>query len=309
MHPTADAERTHAHAVGLAANLGLAVGKLVVGTLAGSTVLVADGLNSTGDVVATAIGWVGFRLGRRPADDDHPFGHGGFEAVAGLVIGAVLLMTGVFVTVDGVRALLRGPTDAPGSGALVAAVVTAVVKEGLYRYTVAEGRRLNSPALKASARDHRADVGLAFVVFGAVAGARIGWPLLDPLAACLVGVWIVGMAYEPLRSNLGVLLDEAPEGVADAVRAVVLDVHGVRSVGAVEVHPLGSYHVVTIEVGCDGEATLADADRVAEAVVQAVRERVDHVGEVRVRPRPADARHGRLLVDEPSDSADSFGAG
>jgi len=282
-------DHTYAHVVSLLANLGLAVGKLVVGTLAGSQVLIADGLNSTGDVVATGIGWVGFRLGRRPPDASHPYGHGGFEAAAGLIIGAVLLMTGVFVSIDGVRALVRGVSEPPGAEALGVAVVTAIVKEALYRYTVREGTRLNSPALRASARDHRADVGLAVTVFGAVLAARVGAPWIDPLAAVLVGVWIAGMSYEPLRSNLGVLLDEAPEGVGDEVAAVAATVPGVQRVDLVRVHALGSYHVVDVEVACDGSLTLVQAHTIAHAVEEAVRDEVDHVAEVRVHVNPVDA--------------------
>lgn len=280
-------DRTSAHAIGIATNLGLAVVKLVVGTLVGSTVLVADGLNSTGDVVATAIGWVGFRLGRRPPDASHPYGHGGFEAAAGLVIGGILLTTGLFVAIDGVRALARGTETPPGAQALAVAALTAVVKELLYRYTIAEGRRLNSPALRASARDHRADVGLAVVVFAAVLGARLGFPWIDPLAAVGVGLWIMGMSWEPVRANLGVLLDEEPEGVGEAVRLVASGVDGVVSVDAVRVHALGAYHVVDLEIACPGAWSLREGHEAAHRVEAAVRDGVDHVAEVRVHVNPA----------------------
>jgi len=280
-------ERTHAHAAGLLANIGLAVAKLIVGVAVGSQVLVADGMNSTGDVLATGIGWLGFTLGRRPADDGHPYGHGAFEAAAGLVIGAVLLLTGVLVSVEGLLALTAGAHQAPGSAAVGVAVVTAIVKEALYRYTIHEAERLHSPALRASARDHRADVGLALTVGAAVLGARWGAPWIDPLAAVLVGLWIVWMSWEPLRTNLGVLLDESPPGVADEVATVAASVEGVIEVVRVRVHTLGPTHSADVEIAVDGGWTVTAAHDVAHAVEDAVVEALGAVTEVRVHVQPA----------------------
>ena len=270
------------------ANVGLAAVKIAVGVAAGSQVLIADGVNSAGDVVATAIGWVGFTVGRRPPDVDHPYGHGAFEAAAGLAIGAGLVSTGVYVAVDGLRALVAGPAEAPGAVVLAVAVGTAVVKEALYRYTTREAERLNSPALRASARDHRADVGLAGGVFVAVVGARAGWPWLDPVAAVGLGAWIGGMGLRPLRDNAGVLLDEAPPGVAEAAQRVAGDVEGVRRVDRVRVHALGTGHVVAIDVSADAEWTLHRAHALAHAVSEAVVAEVPHVTEaiVHVNPYP-----------------------
>jgi len=280
-------DRTNAHVIGLTVNLGLAVVKLVVGVAVGAQVLVADGMNSTGDVVATAIGWAGFALGRRPADDDHPYGHGAFEAAAGMVIGAMLLLTGVFVSLDGTRALLQGVSEPPGAVAMGVALVTALVKELLYRYTIAEGTRLSSPALLASARDHRADVGMAVTVFAAVAAARLGAPWIDPLAAIGVGLWIAWMGYEPLRTNLGVLLDEAPEGVTGEVEAAARTVDGVVCVDRVRVHSLGSYHVADVRIEVDGTLSLRDAHAIARQVQHVVIASVDDVTEVTAHVQPA----------------------
>jgi len=283
----ADPQHTHAHAAGLVVNLGLAVAKLSVGVAVGSQVLVADGMNSTGDVLATAIGWVGFRLARRPADADHPYGHGAFEAVAGLTIGTLLAGTGVFVTIDGLRALWHGPDAPPGAAAMGVAVVTAIVKEGLYRYTEAEGRRLNSPALRASARDHRADVFLAITVFAAVLAARLGSPWIDPLAATLVGVWVATMGYEPIRANLGVLLDEAPAEVTVEVTEVVAGVAGVVGVARVRVHSLGTTAGADVEVFVDPTLSVRAAHAIAREVEARVVAEVGMVDEVRVQVLPA----------------------
>lgn len=276
-----------ANFIGLGTNALLAVGKLTVGLTAGSDALIADGFNSAGDVLATAIGAIGYRLGRVPPDHNHPYGHGNAETVAGLVIGAMLLGTGAFIALNGVLALLRGKTEAPGVAAVWAAGVTALVKEVLYRYTHRVGARLNSPALLASARDHRSDVLSAVAVAGGVLAARLGLPWLDPLAAVIIGLAIVGLAVQPLRHNFGVLMDESNPELGEQVRALASAQAGVLGVEQVRVHTLGSYHIVDFEICADAGLSLREAHELAHQVGDAVRAGLDHVQEVRVHVNPA----------------------
>ncbi|MBX2797875.1 MAG: cation diffusion facilitator family transporter [Myxococcales bacterium] len=279
---------SRANAIGLGANAALAVAKFVLGTLTGSTAVVADGFNSAGDIVATAIGWAGYRFGQRPADDNHPFGHGNVESLAGLTIGIILLVTGLFVTIDGVRALARGVTEPPEVLAVGVALGTAALKEGLYRYTTVVGRRLNSPALLASARDHRADVLIAITVAAGVAASQLGIPWIDPLSAVGVGVWIAWMAVEPIRTNLGVLLDEAPADVTEAVAHHIAQQPDVVRVDRVRIHPLGSTYLADVEIAVDPELSLRAAHAIAHRVEEAAKSEIAHLAEVRVHVNPAE---------------------
>ncbi|MCB9760517.1 MAG: cation transporter [Alphaproteobacteria bacterium] len=275
-----------ANAVGLGANVALAVAKFVVGTLAGSAALIADGFNSAGDIFATAVAWLGYQWAQRPPDDNHHYGHGNFETVAGLIVGAMLLATGLFITVDGAMKLAAGPTEPPEKLALAVAVATMVVKEALYRYTRAVGVRLNAPSLLASSRDHRADVFAGLAVFAGVMGARLGLPWLDPLAAVLIGLYIAAMAVEPIRDNISVLMGEAPEGIVEEIRRAARHVDAVREVDAIRVHQLGSYYMVDLDIFVDGGLSLYDAHDIAHAVRDRVRAEVGHVQEVKVHVNP-----------------------
>lgn len=277
---------TRANAVGLVANVLLALAKFTLGTLAGSTAVVADGFNSAGDIFATAIGWAGYRVAQAPPDDNHPYGHGNFESVAGLVVGAILVVTGAFVSVEGLRGLFAGPSEPPELLALWVALATAGVKEVLYRYVSTVGRRLNAPSLLASARDHRADVFVAVTVVGGVLGARLGWPWLDPAAAAVVGAYIAWMGWEPVRHNIGVLLDEAPADVVAEVRAAAGEVDGVRGVDNVRVHPLGSHYYVDLEIAVDGALSVHQGHELAHAVERRILDEVDHVRDVTVHVNP-----------------------
>ena len=274
------------NAVALLINAGLAVTKLVVGALAGSEALIADGFNSTGDVLATALAAGAYLAARKPPDDDHHYGHGNIESIAGFLIGALLLATGLFICVEGGLAFLRGVHAAPEPVALVVAAATMVVKEGLYRAFTRVGRRLNSPTILASARDHRADVFAGAAVFLGIGGAQLGMPWLDPLAALVVGAYVAYMGLEPLRVNAGVLLDEAPPEIGAAARDLAASDPDVRSVGPVRVHPLGGTCVIDVEIRVDGGFGLREADAVARRVSEVVRISLPHVAEARVVVRP-----------------------
>lgn len=277
---------SRANAIGIATNLALAIAKFVLGAMAGSAAVVADGFNSAGDIVATAVGWAGYQAARRPPDDNHPFGHGNVESLAGLVIGVILCMTGGFVAIDGARALAAGPTEPPELLALWVVLATAAVKEGLYQYTTRVGRALNSPALLASARDHRADVLIALTVAAGVAASRLGLPWLDPLAAVAVGLWITGLSVDPIRSNLGVLLDEAPADVTEAVQQAIAADAEISSVDRVRIHPLGSYYVADVEIAVDPELSLREAHHIAHRIEDLAKQQVPHLAEVRVHVNP-----------------------
>jgi cation diffusion facilitator family transporter len=270
----------------LVINLGLAVAKLSVGSWAGSAALVADGFNSAGDVLATAIGLVGYRYAQVPPDDEHPFGHGNAESVAAFIIGGTLLATGVYISIDGVRAVLDGPRAAPDGLAMLVALATAATKELLARYTTRVGRTLNSPSLLASAADHRADVVIAVTVAAGIFAARSGFTWLDPLAAVFVGLWIVRLAVPSVANSFGTLMDAEPPGVAAQVRQVASAHAGVRRVDLARVHSLGAYYVVDLEISVDAALSLQHAHAIAHQVEAQVRAEVPHVREVRVHVNP-----------------------
>jgi len=272
--------------VGLAANVGLTALKFLVGTLAGSAALIADGFNSAGDIVASAVGWAGYTAARVPPDDNHHYGHGKFESASGLIIGGILLATGVFVAIDGVRVLLSGPRPPPETLAVWAAVATAVIKEVLCRYTWKVGSELNSPSLLASARDHRADVVIAVAVVAAVLGAQWGWTWLDPTIAVVIGGYISILAIDPIASNLKVLMDETDPALSEEIRIAARSVEDVREAGGIRVHPVGADFFVELEIYVDGDLPLGVAHDIAHAVGDAIEERVAHISDVRVHVNP-----------------------
>lgn len=276
--------------VALIANVFLAVLKFTVGNLAGSRALIADGFNSAGDIVATFAAWIAFRYGARAPDECHPYGHGNAEALAGLLIGGMLLATGAFIAIDGMDAFLAGMVgqEPPDQIALVAAAITMAIKALLWTASIRVGRRTNSPTLLASARDHRADVLIGAVAFLGIYLSNHGLPELDVFAGVLIGLYVFWLGIEPVRGNVGILMKEAPRGYGDEARRIALTVDGVGGVREVRVQPVGGSFRIDMIMNVDGDISVRDAHDIAHVAEDRIRDTLDHVTEVHVHVEPVE---------------------
>ncbi len=286
-----------ANQVGLAANILLTLLKFTIGTLAGSAALVADGFNSAGDIFATIVAYIGYSYARKPPDEDHHYGHGNAESIAGLIVGVLLLATGLFISMEGLIVFLGEDRKPPETTALYVAGFTILIKEILYRYVSKVGNQLNSPSLLASARDHRADVLVGITVFAGIFASRFDMPYLDPLAAVVIGLYIAWMAVEPVRTNVGILMDKAPPHLQEEIRKVVKTNPDVREVDQIRVHPLGSYYVVDFEIYLDGSLSLYTAHDIAHALEDQIRERFEFIQDVQVHVNPTGPRPKKNYVE------------
>ena len=275
--------------IALLANIGLAVLKFSVGAVANSRALIADAFNSAGDIIATFVAWLAFRYGKRPPDADHHYGHQNAEALAGLLLGAMLCATGAFICIEGVLGVLQDrQPEAPSELAIWAACITAAVKEVLYRVSIRVGRKTRSPTLLASARDHRADVVSGLVALVGIFIARNGYPAVDALAGIAIGVYILFLGFEPVRNNTGILMHAAPPELTERAGALARVVRGVRDVHRVRVQPLGGTFRMDMSIGVDGQLSVTAAHDLAHDVEDAIRAGLPEVQEVHVHVEPAD---------------------
>jgi cation diffusion facilitator family transporter len=281
--------------VGLCANVALAALKFVVATMTGSVALLADAWHSVGDTLQTAITAFGFTIAGRPPDEGHPYGHGNFETVAALFVSLVLLGTGAWVTFEAVEVLVAGGFEAPGLAALPVAAIAVVGKEALARYTMRVGKSLNSPAITVAAKDHRADALSSGAAVAGILGARAGVPILDPIAALVIGVSILVLAFPALRQTLAILVDAAPRG--DLGRRIVerfRDDPAVRSIHAIRIHPVGSYYDIDLEIDVDGDLPVREGHAIAHRVRDAILTAEPFVVEVKVHVNPHPERDGEV---------------
>lgn len=267
--------------VGGLANVVLVAVKLVCGILGASAAMIADAVHSLSDLATDAVVLVFVRLSSRPADADHHYGHGKYETLASLLIGVALLLVAVVLLRDAavsIAAAMRGEAlTVPGWPALVAAVVSIVIKEAVYRMTAAVGRRTHSEAVVANAWHHRSDalssVGTGLGIGGAMALGP-SWAVLDPLAAAVVSVFIAMAAVRVLLQAVGELLEKSlPPEVEDEIRRIVAEDPDVRELHHLRTRAVGSVYSIDMHLRMPGSTTLTVAHRHATALERRLRDR------------------------------------
>ena len=179
--------------VGIFGNILLSAFKLIAGILGKSGAMVSDAVHSLSDVFATLIAWFGVRLSRRQEDEEHPYGHERLECVASLILGLILAGTGLGIGWTGIRKLFwdRGSIEVPTMLPLIAAVVSIAVKEFMFHYTMHYAKKLDSAAFKADAWHHRSDAFSSIGSFIGIGMAKLGLPIMDPIASLVICVLIL----------------------------------------------------------------------------------------------------------------------
>ncbi len=273
-------------------NVALAAVKLLEGIFCASAALVSDAWHSLSDVFSTAVVMVGVKIGAQSEDDDHPYGHEKFEAVAGTLLAVILFLAAVYIGYSAVVKIpeaLRGELPAPGLWAVGAAALSIVVKEWMYRFTVRAAERLQSCALKADAWHHRSDalssVGSLIGVLGAVLGATV----LDPIASLVIAVFILKVAVDVFRESVRQTVDRAADAETVAeIRAAVLAVPGVEELDGLKTRMHASLLFVDAEILVAREKTFPEAHDIAEAVHAAIEEDFPNVKHCMVHASPCE---------------------
>ena len=193
-------------------NILLTAVKAGVGVVSRSSALIADALHSGSDIATTVVVLYSMRIATLPPDSEHPYGHGRAESIGAKVLSVILVLVGLSMGTSSIRQLWGGTYAIPGRLALWAILLSIVVKEAMYRYTVAVGRKINSTALIADALHHRSDAFSSVAALLGVIAARLGYPIFDPLAAAVVAVFIVKMGIDVFRSSLDELMDAQVHG-------------------------------------------------------------------------------------------------
>jgi cation diffusion facilitator family transporter len=282
-------EAMQAASLGLAVNGVLAAAKLVGGLIGDSFALLADAMNSLGDVVTSAVVLFALWFAQRPADDEHPYGHTRAEAIAASYVALLVLVSALWL---GVEAFGRIATthSAPPAWTLALAGANVAIKEVLYRYKLRVGRRLGSSALVANAWDHRSDAFCSLAVLVGLAAVRLGgppWAWADEAAALVVVAAIAWSAIALLRSSAIELMDvQADDATLAEVRREALAVPDVRDVETLWLRKSGLEYLVDIHVQVDAEMTIADGHRIGHRVKDRLLARFPALRDVLVHLEP-----------------------
>ena len=270
--------------VGGVVNVVLLLFKFVAGIVGHSSAMVADAVHSLSDFVTDIIVLVFVRISGKPKDKDHDYGHGKYETLAMTIIGVALLIVAVGIEYSGLSKIIvwaqGGELVAPGMLALWAALLSIVLKEAVFRYSMIEARKLNSQAVEANAWHHRSDalssVGTTIGIGGAIFLGR-RWTVLDPVASIIVGLFVMKVSIDLLRNGIGDLMEQSlPDDVEDEILQLAASVPGVVEPHELRTRRIGNHYAIELHILMDGNITLCEAHDKASEVEDVLRE---HYGE------------------------------
>lgn len=276
--------------VGIAGNIILSAFKLLAGIIGSSGAMISDAIHSLSDVFATAIAAVGVVLSKKTADKEHPYGHERFECIASLALGFILAGTGAGIGWSGIQTIMAGdyaslaiPTLLP----LVAAIVSIVTKEAMFRYTMHYAKQMNSAAFVADAWHHRSDALSSIGSLAGILGARLGAPVMEPIASVIIAVCIIKVAVDILRDAFRKMLDTS---CGTDVELELVDFiekqDGVQRLDELRTRMFGNQIYVDVEIAADGSIPLVEAHEIAERVHDGIEAKFPAVKHVMVHVNP-----------------------
>ena len=264
----------HVSNVSIVINILLSAVKLVAGFAANSGAMISDAIHSASDVFSTVIVMIGAGAAAKKADHDHPYGHERMECIAAVILSAVLFVTGLGIGFEGLKKIIGGHYEqlaVPGMLALGAAVLSIAVKELMFWYTRYYGKKVDSTALMADAWHHRSDALSSIGSLAGIIGARLGFPICDPLASVVICVFILKAAYDICKEALDKMVDKSCDDETEREMAEIIKLQdGVKSLDLLMTRMFGSKIYVDVEISADGNISLINAHEIAEGVHHAI---------------------------------------
>ena len=252
----------------LAVNIILSAIKFVAGVVANSGAMISDAIHSASDVFSTIIVMIGVKLSAKAEDKDHPYGHERLECVAAIILAMLLLLTGIFIGYESVQKILSAETEelaVPGTLAIVAAVVSIIAKEMMFWYTRHYAKLIHSEALMADAWHHHSDALSSVGALIGIVGARMGLPVLDPVAGLFICFFIAKAAFDIFRDAVEKMVDHnCDAALENALREKILSYGEIHSIDLMKTREFGNRVYIELEVSVDGNLPLIEAHEIAE---------------------------------------------
>lgn len=276
--------------VSVAGNAVLSGFKFFAGVTGNSGAMISDSIHSFSDVITTLIAWIGIKASKKEADAAHPYGHERIECIASLLLGIVLLGTGLGVGQVGLENIFSGNYQAlavPSAIALVAALVSIVSKEAMYWYTRYYANLIHSSAFLADAWHHRSDAFSSIGSLIGIAGAMMGYPVLDSVASVVICLFIVKASYDILKDGVVKLLDTScGESYDKKMADYISGQEGVVCVDSLRSRMFGNKVYIDLEIQVDGEKSLREAHQVAERIHDDVEKTFPDVKHIMIHLNP-----------------------
>jgi len=257
-----------ASTVAIAGNIFLTIFNFVIGTLSGSSALIAESAHTLSDVLTSLIAFVGFKIGMKPADDDHQYGHGRAEPLVSLVIVVFLvfvayeILSGVYIKLISGNALVA--PDLIAAGMALVGILTNVV---LTKYLLSAGEKIHSPAIIADGQHQKVDIFSCIAIFVGVLGSQLGYTFLDPLVAIIIALIVIKTAIQLGIDNVNILMGKVPSNdIIKEIESTSMKVSGVKGVHGIRINPMGPYCSAVLHIELSGELKLKEAHVIAHNV-------------------------------------------
>ena len=275
--------------ISIIANVVLAAFKLVAGVFAHSGAMISDAIHSASDVFSTFVVMIGIKIASKEPDEEHPYGHERMECVAAIILATILCITGLGIGKNALEFITGNSSEVsvPGMLALIAAIVSIIVKEAMFWYTRHYAKKIDSGALMADAWHHRSDALSSIGAFIGIIFARMGYVMMDSIACLVICVFIVKAAYDIFKDAIDKMVDKSCSLEVEAeIRTIVMSVDGVKGIDSLSTRLFGNKMYVDIEIRADGEKTLNETHEIAEAVHDSIEAQFEKVKHIMVHVNP-----------------------
>ncbi len=269
--------------VGAAANLLLSIIKLLGGIFGNSTAMIADAAHSLSDLLTDAVVLFTHKIGRMPKDEGHPYGHGRAESIGAVVVGAIIIFAGIGLGYETFQIVASGQFRIPGWIAALSAVLSIVINEGIFRYTLKVGEKIHSPSIIANAWHHRSDaISSIAALIGIVAGFS-GYPIMDPVAGAIVGLMIIRVGYVIVAEGISDLMDSAlSEDKTEDTRRAIDEIQEVSEFHDLRTRRMGGKVFMDVHILVDPDLTVTEGHKIAESVRHKLIQTMDNIEDVLV---------------------------
>ena len=248
-------------------NILLSIAKILAGFFGKSSAMLADGVHTVSDVLSTLAVMFGLKMSKKPEDDNHPYGHEKIEPVISKLLASLLFITALGIGYNGITSILTGNYSRPGTIAVLAAVISIGMKEWMYWYTVKGAKELDSAAMLADAWHHRSDALSSVGTLMGITGAKLGYGILDPIAALVVCLLVVKVAGEIYFSAIKQLIDtSADDETIEKIRDNIVETKGVVTLDDLKTRVHANKIYVDIEIGVEAHLTVQESHAIAQRV-------------------------------------------
>lgn len=280
--------------IGILSNFLLFLIKISAGILGRSQAMIADAFHTASDALTSLAVLLGFKIAKKPADPHHPFGHGRAESIIAKIVSLILILVALKIAYDSAKILISGDMPTPGLIALVVAGLSILVKEFTYRRVIFLSNKIKSASLMADAFHHRSDALSSVAALVGIAGARLGWTFMDPLAGIVVAAFILRIGIGSFHVAYDELMDAAPpEEFKQKIGEIAKGCEGVAEIRKIMVRKSGIEFFLEITVGVDGEMTVKEGHIVTMKIRRDIFKAVPNVSEIIVHIEPVEESGGK----------------